>query len=156
MENKNITGSPDSDIREELLCTWLTFTSAVRSERIVRGFTFREILILHILYNSNSACSTTATDIVNATGMLKPQVNKLLDSLEARRLITRQRSETDRRYVLISLTPFGQSQYLAEHANIISLLDAFVGELGENGTHGLIDDMNNAAVIMKDLISRHA
>ena len=174
-------------LSEQLLETWLSFTSTVRNERIVKGFTFREIFILHILANqdtcktsaaksdtckssaSNSdTCKTsaaksvqknipdrniTATDIVNQTSMLKPQVNKILDSLESRKLIKRQRSDKDKRYVFISLTPYGRRQYLHEHKNIIDLIEQLISSLGESNTRKLISNLDSTAVIIGKLIS---
>ena len=154
-------------LSEQLLETWLSFTSTVRNERIVKGFTFREILILHILANQDT-CKTsaaksvqknipdrniTATDIVNQTSMLKPQVNKILDSLESRKLIKRQRSDKDKRYVFISLTPYGRRQYLHEHKNIIDLIEQLISSLGEINTRKLISNLDSTAVIIGKLIS---
>lgn len=179
--------SSNSLLSEQLLETWLSFTSVVRNERIVKGFTFREILILHILANQDTCktsasksdtCKTsatnsdtckksaaksaqknipdgniTATDIVNQTSMLKPQVNKILDSLESRKLIKRQRSDKDKRYVFISLTPYGRRQYLHEHKNIIDLIEQLISSLGENNTRKLISNLDSTAVIIGKLIS---
>ena len=147
----------NDDLREELLDTWLDFNSAVRNERIVKGFTFREIVILHILSENENKKDTqsshvTATDIVNSTGMLKPQVNKLLTSLERRRLIKRSRSESDRRYVLISLTPSGRRQYLSEHDNILDLIGHLIDKLGNAHTHTLISNLNDTAAIIDTLL----
>ena len=154
-------------LSEQLLETWLSFTSTVRNERIVKGFTFREILILHILANQDT-CKTsaaksvqknipdrniTATDIVNQTSILKPQVNKILDSLESRKLIKRQRSDKDKRYVFISLTPYGRRQYLHEHKNIIDLIEQLISSLGESNTRKLISNLDSTAVIIGKLIS---
>lgn len=174
-------------LSEQLLETWLSFTSTVRNERIVKGFTFREILILHILANQDTCktsaaksdtckssasksdtCKTsaaksvqknipdrniTATDIVNQTSILKPQVNKILDSLESRKLINRQRSDKDKRYVFISLTPYGRRQYLHEHKNIIDLIEQLISSLGESNTRKLISNLDSTAVIIGKLIS---
>ena len=174
-------------LSEQLLETWLSFTSTVRNERIVKGFTFREILILHILANQDTCktsaaksdtckssasksdtCKTsaaksvqknipdrniTATDIVNQTSILKPQVNKILDSLESRKLIKRQRSDKDKRYVFISLTPYGRRQYLHEHKNIIDLIEQLISSLGESNTRKLISNLDSTAVIIGKLIS---
>ena len=154
-------------LSEQLLETWLSFTSTVRNERIVKGFTFREIFILHILANQDT-CKTsaaksvqknipdrniTATDIVNQTSILKPQVNKILDSLESRKLIKRQRSDKDKRYVFISLTPYGRRQYLHEHKNIIDLIEQLISSLGEINTRKLISNLDSTAVIIGKLIS---
>ena len=197
-KDSNSTGklkdTPDA-LNEELLSTWLTFTSAVRSERIVKDFTFREIFIMHILSHHEAgtdikngadletgndvrsdACplassgapesttisdtvrkkvsgGVTATDIVNKTGMLKPQVNKILEALESRGLILRRRSAADKRYVFISLTPLGYSQYLKEHKDILSLLSTVTYELGERHTHELIVGLDSVSKIMNRLIS---
>jgi len=169
--------SSNNLLSEQLLETWLSFTSVVRNERIVKGFTFREILILHILANQDTCktsasksdtCKTsaaksaqknipdgyiTATDIVNQTSMLKPQVNKILDSLESRKLIKRQRSDKDKRYVFISLTPYGRRQYLHEHKNIIDLIEQLISSLGENNARKLISNLDSTAVIIGKLIS---
>ena len=183
---ENINSS-NNLLSEQLLETWLSFTSTVRNERIVKGFTFREILILHILAN-NETCKTsaaksdtckssasksdtcktsaaksaqknipdrniTATDIVNQTSILKPQVNKILDSLESRKFIKRQRSDKDKRYVFISLTPYGRRQYLHEHKNIIDLIEQLISSLGEINTRKLISNLDSTAVIIGKLIS---
>ena len=176
-ECKEDLNNPNNLLSEQLLETWLSFTSVVRNERIVKGFTFREILILHILANQDTYKTSvaksdtfktsatksaqknipdgniTATDIVNQTSMLKPQVNKILDSLESRRLIKRQRSDKDRRYVFISLTPYGRRQYLHEHKNIIGLVDQLITSLGESNTRKLISNLDNTAEIIGKLIS---
>ena len=193
---ENINSS-NNLLSEQLLETWLSFTSTVRNERIVKGFTFREILILHILANQDTCktsaaksdtckssasksdtckssasksdtCKTsaaksvqknipdrniTATDIVNQTSILKPQVNKILDSLESRKLIKRQRSDKDKRYVFISLTPYGRRQYLHEHKNIIDLIEQLISSLGESNTRKLISNLDSTAVIIGKLIS---
>ena len=192
IENEN---SSNNLLSEQLLETWLSFTSTVRNERIVKGFTFREILILHIPANNETcaepirkpSCShklasdklpscaqltsdispdheksvqknipdgnITATDIVNQTSMLKPQVNKILDSLESRKFIKRQRSDKDKRYVFISLTPYGRRQYLHEHKNIIDLIEQLISSLGESNTRKLISNLDSTAVIIGKLIS---
>ena len=192
IENEN---SSNNLLSEQLLETWLSFTSTVRNERIVKGFTFREILILHILANYETcaepirkpSCShklasdklpscaqltsdispdheksvqknipdgnITATDIVNQTSMLKPQVNKILESLESRKFIKRQRSDKDKRYVFISLTPYGRRQYLHEHKNIIDLIEQLISSLGESNTRKLISNLDSTAVIIGKLIS---
>ena len=192
IENEN---SSNNLLSEQLLETWLSFTSTVRNERIVKGFTVREILILPILANNETcaepirepSCShklasdklpscaqltsdispdheksvqknipdgnITATDIVNQTSMLKPQVNKILDSLESRKLIKRQRSDKDKRYVFISLTPYGRRQYLHEHKNIIDLIEQLISSLGEINTRKLISNLDSTAVIIGKLIS---
>ena len=94
------------DLCENLLSSWLAVTASVRNERMVRSLTFQEVFICNILSHAqkNNVKEITASVIVEQTGILKSQVNKILDTMEQKELIERLRSPHDKRYILIQLT----------------------------------------------------
>lgn len=152
LESLRLTKEP-ANLSEELLSAWLTLSAAVRNERLVQTMTFREIFICNILYQEESFGnkSVTATDIVSRTGMLKSQANKVLGSLEDRKLICRTRCDTDKRKVHIQITEAGSHIYLTEHQRILKLLSQLVHKMGTDTIAHFISEMNEVACIMKEL-----
>ena len=53
------------------------------------------------------------TELSESLGISRPQITRLLDSLEQRGLITRQHSKTDRRALILSLSTKGNNQLKA-------------------------------------------
>lgn len=121
---------PKKQISEDLLASWLAATAIIRNERIVEAMTFREICVCNILYN-NRDTEITATDVINETGMLKSQVNKVLTDMEDKNLISRVRSNDDKRRILLSFTPEGYESYENEHEKILKILTSVVDTVGE-------------------------
>lgn len=142
------------ELCDSLLEAWLSLSAAVRNERIVQTMTFREVFVCNILYRAQSSKQDIASsDIVRRTGMLKSQVNKVLDALEDRGLIKRERSEEDHRFILIRLTSKGSSAYEKEHAHVLIILQRLTGRLGEKETETLVHELNNVSAIMADISS---
>lgn len=116
---------------EELLTAWLRLSAVIRNERIVKYLTFREVFILNILTHKDKDSFVTATDIIEITGMLKSQVNKVLTDLEEEGFITREKDKTDKRKIHIMITEKGEEIYKKEHDGILNILDKVCEKLGE-------------------------
>ncbi|HKM34563.1 MAG TPA: MarR family transcriptional regulator [Lachnospiraceae bacterium] len=144
------------NLSEELLNAWLSLSAVVRNERLVQTMTFREIFICNILHQEKSTGkkAVTATDIVSRTGMLKSQANKVLCSLEERKLICRTRCDTDKRQIHIQLTEVGRKMYLTEHQRILQLLSQLVHKMGTDTIDHFIKELNQAACVMKELTDK--
>ena len=141
------------DLCENLLSSWLAVTASVRNERMVRSLTFQEVFICNILSHAqkNNVKEITASVIVEQTGILKSQVNKILDTMEQKELIERLRSPHDKRYILIQLTALGQIQYQQEHTHILGIMEQLILQLGPDETNHLIPELSHLAAIMKNL-----
>ena len=141
------------DLCENLLSSWLAVTASVRNERMVHSLTFQEVFICNILSHAqkNNVEEITASVIVEQTGILKSQVNKILDTMEQKKLIERLRSPHDKRYILIRLTDLGQTQYQQEHIHILGIMEQLILQLGPDETNHLIPELSHLAAIMKNL-----
>ena len=144
------TKSPD--MAEALLSSWLDLSASVRNERLVKSMTFQEVFICNILRHAETDIpeDITASMIVQRTGILKSQVNKILDSMEQEQLIERIRSEQDKRFVLIRLTAQGRARYQKEHTRILSIMRSLIRQLGPEETAHLIPELSHVAAIMRN------
>jgi len=68
-----------------------------------------------------------------------PDITRLLDRLEKRGLITRERTATDRRVVLASITPEGLKLLKQLDQPVITLHQKQLGHLGKDRLKALID-----------------
>lgn len=116
---------------EALLGAWLSLTSTLWNTRLVSSMTFNEAHVLGLLlHGAGDGAPMTATGLIARTHLLKSQMNKVLTSLERRGYIARARAESDRRLVLVRVTPQGEAAYRSEHARIEAILLRLVGQIG--------------------------
>jgi DNA-binding MarR family transcriptional regulator len=139
---------------EQLLCAWLTLSSTLWNERLVRGMTFNEALVCNLLTRQAAApgaAPLTATDLCERTGLLKSQMNKVLSTLEGKGYLLRERSGQDRRQIFLRLTGAGQAAYAQEHENITAILSALVDELGEEKALQTAETVEDMVCALKKL-----
>ena len=125
----------DYSLEEHLLNSWLAMSSTIWNERFMHDLTFNEAFICNLLYNNSKSepdNPLTATDLCRKTNLLKSQMNKILSEMEQKQFISRRRSETDRRRIMIALSASGEAAYLKEHAFIMAFLQSVVSVLGED------------------------
>ncbi len=120
--------------QEALLEAWLRLSLKLRGNRFVESLSFNESVICGILYRSRQMGleSVTATQLMGVTKLLKSQLNGILNSLEQKGLITRTRSEKDKRVWHISLVGESPNEYLTQHERVIDEIVSPIYEaLGE-------------------------
>lgn len=118
------------DIREQLLESWIELTSLVWSNRILKELTYHEATILREL-RARKGKSVNATQLSRKSGMKKPQMHRILRSMEDRGLIRRQMNEKDRRSQDIWMNPEAEVLYERDHRRVLDLLDGIVEAAGE-------------------------
>lgn len=119
-------------MNEELLEAWLRLSTVLCNDRIVSEMPYNEALICNILYRQQlqkKEQKLTATDLCKQTKMLKSQMNRTLQCMEEKKIITRQRSSSDKRQVFISLNPDTES-FRAQHRKSLQLIDALARKAG--------------------------
>ena len=111
---------------ERVLDGWLKMSTAISNERLVSAMTYNESMVCGALYQmkNRGALSLTATQLCRRLQILKPQMNVILNGLEKRGLIRRERSSEDHRQVHILLTREGERVYAAAHQGLIDRLGA--------------------------------
>ncbi len=142
------------EMHELLLNAWLRLSTSINNARLVSEMTFNESLICNILYNHTKADDgsiITATDLCNMTNMLKSQMNRTLNQLEKKNMITRERSTMDKRQIIITMNLEQCHTYENQHRRILDILDAVIEELGETKTQQTIDTLNQISDIANHL-----
>ena len=117
---------------ERILDGWLKMSTAISNERLVSVMTYNESMVCGALYQmkNRGALSLTATQLCRRLQILKPQMNVILNGLEKRGLIRRERSSEDHRQVHILLTREGERVYAAAHQGLLALPQGLIDRLG--------------------------
>ena len=141
-------------INEDLLDAWLRLSISVNNPRLVTEITYNESLICNILYkhaHSQSTLPLTATDLCKMTNMLKSQMNRTLNQLEEKNLITRERSTLDKRQVFVTMNMEQCHIYENQHEQILNILDAVINKLGKEQSQSAIKILNAISEVAEQL-----
>lgn len=133
-------------LNEELLSAWLRLGVVVDNQRLVSDMPFNEVLVCGILLRAQErGRALTASDLCAQTRILKSQMNALLNSLEKKGYLLRQRSQTDLRRVELSLLPAGADCYLESHRQTLTLVDRLIASMGPSSIETLVPLLLQAA-----------
>lgn len=141
-------------INEDLLDAWLRLSISVNNPRLVTEITYNESLICNILYkhaHNQDETPLTATDLCRMTNMLKSQMNRTLNQLEEKNLISRERSTTDKRQVYVTMNLQQCHIYETQHKQILSILDAVISKLGYERSRDAIRILNAISEVAEQL-----
>ena len=137
---------------ESLLSAWLRLCTSVINTRIVSEMSYNESLICGILYkHSQSGQSMTATELCQATCILKSQMNRTLNLLEDKGMIRRERSTTDKRQIAITFNMEHAQQYEKQHREILTIIDQIIEQLGTEETLHAISLFHRIADIAQSI-----
>ena len=129
---------------------WLRFVSNQVSHSFSlkvasQDVTVAEWVVLRELYDGASAIPSALAD---SMGMTRGAISKLADRLEAKALVTRTASETDRRYQALALTAKGRA--------LVPKLAALADENdAEFFGHLKASDRERIEEIMRGIVQRH-
>lgn len=141
----------DNSRDENLLSAWLCLCSRVKNDRFVKGMSFSEIFVCNILYKLKDGETVSATDIVEKTGMLKSQVNRVLSSLEQKEMIIRRFCMEDRRKIEVMLTKEGALIYLEEHKRVLLFMQKLCNKLGDAEADNAIETLYKLSEAVKEI-----
>ena len=122
----------------------------VRVEAIMKelDMPFSHIQILCMLHEGPMSIG----EISRQLGIAKPNITPLLDHLDHRSMLTRERSEADRRVVMVQLLSEGE----AAAARIRNEIGSQVGTWPEDFSYSDIKRLNNALALLVDTARRLA
>lgn len=142
---------------EELLSVWLHLTGVIDNQRLAASqsalagkpsLSFNEAVVCGLLARAQEqGRCLTASGLCRQTRILKSQMNAILCSLEKKGVVSRCRSETDRRQVELRLLPEGMDRYQENHRRIRALAGRLVDEMGEDSVRTLLPLLRRAAEI---------
>ena len=147
----------NTQLNEILLAAWLRISTSINNSRLVSEMSYHESLICNVLYQnylSGNQTPITATDLCQITKMLKSQMNRTLNQLEEKNMITRVRSEHDKRQVHIFLNLEQANSYKKQHQQILSILDRVIGELGHKKAAEAIHLFNDISDIADEIFAK--
>lgn len=130
-----------NQLNEELLASWLRLSTCVNNSRFVSEMSYNESLVCSILYRHQRTSPEkhlTATNLCQMTKMVKSQMNRILNQLEKKDVITRVRSTIDKRQVYVSFNLEQAKAYEKQHKQILVVLDHIIDELGPKKTEEAI------------------
>lgn len=146
-----------AQLNENLLHAWLRVSTSIVNSRIVSELSYNETLVCNALYRNTLEQGNnllTATDLCGMTNMLKSQMNRTLNLLEVKGLITRQRSTEDKRQVFVMFNTEKAEAYEAQHARILKLLDGIIEELGEEKAEEIVGTLLQIANIADGILKQ--
>lgn len=136
-------------LSNELLEAYIRVSMKLWNERTVKYMPYNEALVCHLLSVQKSLHSDmpylTLMQLCEATGILKSQMNKTLNSLENQGLITRERSTSDKRVVYITMCEDNLGIYLNEQKNISMIVNRIIEKLGIERSYEAISIFNDIA-----------
>ncbi|MBQ7934082.1 MAG: MarR family transcriptional regulator [Lachnospiraceae bacterium] len=136
------------NLNEALLEAWLRVSTSINNSRLVSELSFNESIICNLLYKNmleHPKQQITATDLCAETRMQKSLMNRTLNQLESKGMITRERSQEDKRCIHIYLNMEQIKNYELQHEKILVLINAIIGELGVDKTRTAIATLNDIA-----------
>ncbi len=84
--------------------------------------------------------------------MLKSQMNRTLNSMEKKKLISRERSLQDKRQVFISFHPENAAAYYKQHERILQMADAIIARLGIRKTQEVIKLLEQVSDMAREVL----
>lgn len=143
-------------LREDLLMSWIELSAVMRNERFMEKLSFNEAVVCSWIEKQRKACPAepylSIKELCAKTKMLKSQLNKTINDLEATGLVRRFRSEEDRRIVYVALREDHIHQYYEEHARILSFVQMIIDGIGERDAQEAIRIFGNITAVLDQKI----
>lgn len=144
-----------SSINESMLNAWLRLSTSVINSRLVTELSFNESLVCNILYKNqieHPEKKITATELCNITKILKSQMNRILNQLEKKKVIIRERSEKDKRQIFVKMDLVHAEIYSKQHERILEIVNEVTSRLGEEKTKETIKILTQISEITDELL----
>jgi DNA-binding MarR family transcriptional regulator len=125
--------------------------------RLLTGFGARELsrteagLLLTLLEGPKRI-----TELAETEALAQPSVTKLVDKLQQRALVVRERSASDGRVVLVSISPEGREQVEASRIQVQALMRDTVAELSDGELAELVAASETLGRLIETLQQRKA
>ena len=135
----------NSDLGKDnmILTTMFRAGSVFRDPHLLCGLSFPELSACHLVrLNDQMNKPTRAKDISIALEISKPAVSKLLNSMEEKGLVLRERRDNDRKSVYLALTPKAIALLEEQKATASVVTKKIFAEMGMEKAKELLANMN--------------
>ena len=121
---------------ERLLRAWVKLSGMVKNNRITKELPYNEAIVLLLL--ADGAGAVSLQEIIRETGMLKSQVNRTVNSLEAKGLLVRCPGETDKRTQVVRCVEEQMETFRQVHQSSMGVAKEIMEIIGEEDTDAFI------------------
>ena len=135
--------NPDLGKDNMILTTMFRAGSVFRDPHLLCGLSFPELSACHLVrLNDQMNKPTRAKDISITLEISKPAVSKLLNSMEEKGLVLRERRDNDRKSVYLALTPKAIALLEEQKATASVVTKKIFAEMGMEKAKELLANMN--------------
>ncbi len=138
---------------EPLLHAWLHLATTIDNVSISSGLTRNEMMVCYSLYlqdQNDPENPLTPTQIAQRTKIRKSQVNRNLNQLEEKGIITREHCQVDRRRVFVHLNKDKAHSFEKEYRVGLDLVDEVVDFLGVERANDIAQAMEDVATMAEE------
>ena len=129
------------NINEKVLSAWLKLSTTICNERLSSELPYNESLICRILHRNaveNPEKQITATELCEQTNIQKSQMNRTLNSMEEKGLISRIRSKKDKRQVFVTINMENAEVYENQHRKVLDIVDTVLEKVGKEKAEEIV------------------
>lgn len=119
-----------------LIRSWVRLSGILKNSRFTKGLPYNEAIVMLQLFEADAPISIR--EITNHTRMLKSQVNRTLNALEAKGLIERCEGEGDRRVGYVRAVKERLDVFLQVHASSMEIAKNISSIIGQEDTDAFI------------------
>ena len=140
---------------EKILDCWIKLSLSLKNERFVSNMSVTESIVCRIIYQGSLINEFyRQVDIVNKTKMLKSAVNRLMNGLEAKRIVEHYQLENNRKSIYYRLSTEAEKFFLAQHDEIINLVKKILAELTDEEAGSVLYLFNKLANISERILEK--
>lgn len=130
---------------DELLVAWVRLSAMLKNHRITKGLMYNEAAVMleaYLRYLDGGDGLISVKELLEKTRMLKSQLNRTVNSLEDKGLITKVHCEYDKRMLYIRCVEEKLDVFLSVHEQSLVLANRVVSIIGEDDTAAFIRIVN--------------
>lgn len=135
--NRN-SGGKSMNQNEELIKSWIRFSSIIKNNRIIEHYNYNEAILLNLAYEAyQQNKGVYLKDILSFTKMLKSLANRTINQLVLQGFVFRKKDTFSKRQI-IYFNPDKEQEYLVMHQFILNKVQGIINILGEEDTNHFI------------------
>ena len=120
-----------------LIRAWVSLSSMLKNSRFTKELSYNEAIVMLLLYEAGEE-PVSLKEITTSNHMLKSQVNRTVNALEAKGLLERCDGEGDRRVAYVRLRKEKIELFLQVHASTMAIARQISDIIGPEDTANFI------------------
>lgn len=119
------------DTSEEVITAWISLTSIIKNNRIMKEYGYNESITLNLVYQAyKKGEDIYLQEIIRKTKMLKSLTNRTINRLIEKGFVYRKKDANSNRQ-MICFVPAKENDYLVMHKSTLNKVNKILEILGE-------------------------